>query len=195
VDTAGHRILAHYCDFGEPGEAGETAPELLAPAIRSGAGWQTDGLYFIQAGNRDPRFRSILDAIREADLQPANFVFEVPEPRSHQNPNYLRKLCDGYRQNGFGLALTHSGTGSNSLLTLNDIRPHYIKLDKTLVRDIERPVNAAMIQILADFAERLGIRVVANGVERHRTVENLWLLGIRVMQGSLFGAPASAIIH
>ena len=55
--------------------------------------------------------------------------------------------------------------------------------------------NAANIQKLAGFAEKLGVRVVANGVERHRTIENLWLLGIQIMQGSLFGRPASFIVH
>jgi EAL domain-containing protein (putative c-di-GMP-specific phosphodiesterase class I) len=189
VDTAGHRIVAHHCD------SGETSLDLVPAAIRSAAGQWADGLYFISPGMAGPCLGSLSEAVRESDLQPAKIVFEVSERGLNRDLKTLREKCEQYRANGFGLALTDAGTGPDSLLALDELRPDFIKLEKVLVRDIERPKNAANIQKLAGLAEKLGVHVVANGVERHRTIENLWLLGIQIMQGSLFGRPASFIVH
>jgi EAL domain-containing protein (putative c-di-GMP-specific phosphodiesterase class I) len=189
VDTAGHRILAHCCD------AGETPFDLVPAAIRASAGRWANGLYFITSGIPDSCPGAILNAVGESDLEPANIVFEIAESGLTPDSKILRARCEEYRRKGFGLALNNAGTGPNSLLALNDIQPDFIKLDKILVRDIERPKHAATIQKLAGLAERLGVQVVADGVERHRTVENLWLLGIQIMQGSLFGRPASFIVY
>jgi EAL domain-containing protein (putative c-di-GMP-specific phosphodiesterase class I) len=43
------------------------------------------------------------------------------------------------------------------------------------------------------MAEKSGARVIAEGVDRVRMLENLWLLGIRLMQGHLFGEPSPYI--
>jgi EAL domain-containing protein (putative c-di-GMP-specific phosphodiesterase class I) len=189
VDSAKHRILAHHCDLRE------TALDLVPAAIRSAAGQWADGLYFISSGFPESGFKSILDTVRESDFEAANIVFEISEGGPDGNLKTLREKSEQCRAHGFGLALTDAGTGPESLLALAELRPDFIKLDKVLVRDIERPKNAANIQKLAGFAEKLGVRVVADGVERHRTIENLWLLGIQIMQGSLFGRPASFIVH
>jgi EAL domain-containing protein (putative c-di-GMP-specific phosphodiesterase class I) len=189
VDTAGHRIVAHHCD------PGEMAPELVPAAIRFAAGEWADGRYFISSGLPDLCFRSMLDAVRKSDFEPAKIVFEVSERGLDRDLKALRARCEQYRANGFGLALTDAGTRPDSLLAIGELRPDFIKIDKVLVRDIERPKNAANVQKLSGLAEKLGVRVVANGVERLRTIENLWLLGIQIMQGSLFGRPASFIVH
>ncbi len=185
VDTARHRILAHQCDAGEG----------IDVAIRSAAGQSTDGLYFINSWILNPRVPSILDAVGESGLRPSNIVFEIAETAVAQDPGHWLRLCDWYRQNGFRIALANAGSGTDSLQTFVDLRPDYIKLEKTLVWDIEKRPNTVMIRKLADLAEKFEVSIMADGVERHRTVENLWLLSVNIMQGSLFGRPASRIIH
>jgi EAL domain-containing protein (putative c-di-GMP-specific phosphodiesterase class I) len=190
VDTAGHRILAHQCDAGEG----------IDVAIRSAAGQSTDGLYFINSWILNPCFPSILDAASESGLHPSNIVFEIAETAVAEDPGHWRRVCDWYRQNGFRIALANAGStlrngGTDSLQTLVDLRPDYIKLEKTLVWDIEKRPNTVMIRKLADLAEKFEVSIMADGVERHRTVENLWLLSVNIMQGALFGRPASGIIH
>jgi EAL domain-containing protein (putative c-di-GMP-specific phosphodiesterase class I) len=190
VDTAGHRILAHQCDAGEE----------IDIAIRSAARQSADGLYFINSWILNPCFPSILDAVRESGLNPSNLVFEIAETAVAQDPEHWRGVCAWYRRNGFGIALAHAGAllrsgGPDSSRIFLDLRPDYIKLEKTLVRDLEKRPNAAMIRNLADLAEKFEVSIVADGVERHRTVENLWLLSVNIMQGSLFGSPAPGILQ
>jgi EAL domain-containing protein (putative c-di-GMP-specific phosphodiesterase class I) len=189
VDTAGHRIVAHHCD------PGEMAPDLMPAAIRFAAGQWADDQYFISSDIPNPCFQSMLEAVRESDFETAKIVFEVSECGPNRDLKSLRRRCEQYRANGFGLALTDAGTTPDSMLALDELRPDFIKIDKSLVREIERPRNAANVQKLSGLAEKLGVRVVANGVERLRTIENLWLLGIQIMQGPLFGRPASFIVH
>jgi len=185
VDTAEHRILAHQCDTGEG----------IDTAIHSVARQSSHGLYFINSWILSPCFPSILDAVRDSGLHPANLVFEVGETAIAEDPRHWRQVCDWYRLHGFGIAVANAGAGPGSLQTFLDLRPDYVKLEKTIVRDIEKRPNAAIIRNLADLAEKFEVSIVADGVERHRTVENLWLLSVNIMQGSLFGRPAPGIVH
>jgi len=183
VDTVGHRILAHHCDAGEE----------PAVAIRAAARQSASGLYFISSWIINPCFPSILEAAGESGLHPANLVFEVAESAIAEDPRHWRQVCDRYRRNGFGVALAHARVGSFRVFP--GFRPDYIKIEKTLVRDAEKRPNAVMIRKLADLAEKFEVSIVADGVERHRTVENLWFLSVNIMQGSLFGRPAPGILH
>lgn len=185
VDTTQHRILAHHCDAGEGIDA----------AIRSAARQSATGLYFISSWIFNPCFPLILDAVGESGLHPPSVVFEIAATAIAEDPRHWRKICDRYHQNGFGIALAYAGAAPDSWRTFLDLRPEYIKIEKTLVRDVEKMGSAVNIRKVADLAEEFKAVIVADGVERHRTVENLWLLSVNVMQGSLFGIPATAIIR
>ena len=119
-------------------------------------------------------------------LQP---VFEVAESALTRYPDYWRPVCDRYRRNGFRLALTYGAAGPISVRTLLDVRPDYIKLEKTLVGDIETLPCSLAIRKLVDLGEYFRIPVVAEGVDRRVTAENLWLLNVSLMQGALWDAP------
>lgn len=179
VDTAGYRILAHHCDTG-----------MADAAIRAAGAQSAYGLYFIRTCNNNPGCEAIREAVRESALQPANIVFEIPISWIVRNPNTWARVCDSYRQGGFGIALAGAGSMPKGLRVLRDLRPDYIKLDKTLVRNIERLSCAMTIRGLADLADEWRGRVVADGVDRLFTVEDLWLLNVYIMQGTLLGRPA-----
>jgi hypothetical protein len=105
-------------------------------------------------------------------------VFEVAESALTRYPDYWLPICDRYRRNGFRLALTYGVADAISVRTLLDIRPDYIKLEKALVGDIETLPCSLAIRKLADLGERFRIPVVAEGVNRRVTAENLWLLNV-----------------
>jgi EAL domain-containing protein (putative c-di-GMP-specific phosphodiesterase class I) len=70
-----------------------------------------------------------------------------------------------------------------------ELRPEYVKLDKSLVQNVEKPMYGATIRKVVELADRFSVRVIATGVETIHTMENLWLLGVQHMQGHLFGRP------
>ena len=69
----------------------------------------------------------------------------------------------------------------------------YIKLERRLVHRMSRPRDAAAVQRLVEVAERLGVRVIAKGVDKVSTMEHLWAAGVQCMQGYVFGSPAPAM--
>jgi EAL domain-containing protein (putative c-di-GMP-specific phosphodiesterase class I) len=70
-----------------------------------------------------------------------------------------------------------------------ELRPEFIKLDKSLVQNVEKPMYGATVRKLVELADQFSVRVIAEGVENIHTMENLWLLGVQNMQGYLFGRP------
>ena len=125
----------------------------------------------------------------QAGLSSRDIVFEAAECCLAEDPDRSRYLRDFMRNCGFGFAVDDAGTRPGSLRTVADLAPDYIKLDKSLVQSIERPLPAATIRKLVEIGDETGARVIAKGVDRTRIMENLWLLGVRYMQGYLFGSP------
>jgi EAL domain-containing protein (putative c-di-GMP-specific phosphodiesterase class I) len=195
----GTEIVEAACAHNEM-RAFDTCARRLA--IRSAARQSPAGLYFINLMpsaiyNPSLCMQSSIEAMEEADMGPGNIVFEIVEADLDRNPAHLKQICDYCRKQGFGFALDDVGsTGSNSLEMVRDLRPDYIKLDKSLIQNLQHLVYMpAIIRELVDLSGQLGVTVIAEGIERRRTVERLMDLGVRHMQGYLFGRPAPRILQ
>jgi EAL domain-containing protein (putative c-di-GMP-specific phosphodiesterase class I) len=101
----------------------------------------------------------------------------------------IKKALDGF---GFEFAYDDFGAGQARLLELTDIPPHYLKLDIGLVQGIElaKP-RQDLVQALLRVVGKLGIQVVAEGVENEEVANLCLKLGCRLGQGFLFGGPAT----
>ena len=90
-----------------------------------------------------------------------------------------------------GIHLSIDDTTAASLAMIARVRPSFVKLDGSLVRDIVNdPVPRSVIRAYVAFAEVEDIHVVAEGVERFDQLEVLRDLGVRFAQGFLFGTPS-----
>jgi EAL domain-containing protein (putative c-di-GMP-specific phosphodiesterase class I) len=192
VDTFEHRLLAHECLIRLNGE--------LVKAIRSAARQTPRGLYFLDlvpSSIDDPALdmSSAIEAIFDSGMKPGNFVFQMIEADLARDPAHSHRIRDYLQRRGFGFALSRAGVGAGacSFQAACDFAPDYINLDRRLIRNFDQPVCAPAIGKLVQIAEKSGARVVAQGVDRGRMVENLWLLGVRLMQGHLFGDASPCI--
>ena len=89
------------------------------------------------------------------------------------------------------LAVDDAGAGHASLRHILRLRPTYVKLDMTLVRDIDRdPSREAMVAGLVHFGEATDSLLIAEGVERAGELDALRGLRVPLAQGYLFGRPA-----
>jgi|HubBroStandDraft_6_1064221.scaffolds.fasta_scaffold271296_2 EAL domain-containing protein (putative c-di-GMP-specific phosphodiesterase class I) len=195
VDTFEHRIFAYDCVV--PYAAGSDA---IDAAIRSAARQSRQGLYFVNLipssiGDPEIDLCPMGEAVFGAGMQPGNVIFEVLESDLARDPVHSHCLRKYLQSNGFGFALGGAGVSAGvcSLQAVSDFSPEYIKLDRRLTRHISQQECAPAIGKLVQMAEKSGARVIAEGVDRVRMVENLWLLGVQFMQGHLFGDPSLCI--
>ena len=96
----------------------------------------------------------------------------------------LRKL--GYR-----IAVDDLGAGYAALGALASLEPEIVKLDMSLIRDIDKhPTKRRVVAAIATLCRELGGRVVAEGVETAAERQVVEDAGIDLIQGYLFAKPA-----
>jgi EAL domain-containing protein (putative c-di-GMP-specific phosphodiesterase class I) len=91
------------------------------------------------------------------------------------------------------LAVDDAGAGFASLRHILELRPNFIKLDRTLIAGIDAdPARQALVVGLRHFAVTTGCILVAEGVETEAEAATLRAIPIDLGQGFLFGRPAPA---
>jgi EAL domain-containing protein (putative c-di-GMP-specific phosphodiesterase class I) len=88
------------------------------------------------------------------------------------------------------LAVDDAGAGYAGLRHILELRPHFVKLDLSLVRQVDTdPARQAMVAGMAHFARDAGCELIAEGIETDQELEELVRLGISLGQGYLLGRP------
>ena len=104
-------------------------------------------------------------------------------------PEYLAPL----RARGVQLAIDDAGAGFSGLQHILKLQPDLIKLDMTLIRDIDTdPARRSLASAMQTFARQTGAILVAEGVETASERKTLISLGFQRGQGYLLGKPAPA---
>lgn len=92
---------------------------------------------------------------------------------------------------GFALAVDDLGGGYNSLAVLAHIKPQFIKVDMSLVRDIDSDRNKQrLFELLCQFSKVTEATVVAEGIETEGEAQTCRRYGADLLQGYLLGRPA-----
>lgn len=94
---------------------------------------------------------------------------------------------------GVRLSLDDFGTGSSTLAYLKRLPVHKLKIDKAFVLNMDRDqADAVIVQSTVELGQRLGLCVVAEGVEAPETWTQLLDFGCEFAQGFFLGRPVSA---
>jgi EAL domain-containing protein (putative c-di-GMP-specific phosphodiesterase class I) len=126
-----------------------------------------------------------------ADAPWSRLVIEVTEHVPVEDYPALARAATPLRQLGARLSVDDAGAGFASLRHILDLAPDIIKIDIGLVRGIDKdPSREAMTQMIVNFADRMGIAIIAEGVETEGEKQVLLALGVRWGQGYLLGRPA-----
>ena len=101
----------------------------------------------------------------------------------------IKKLCD-LRELGVRLAIDDFGTGYSSLSYLARLPVDVLKIAKPFVDGIERgSEELALVRAIVRMSESLGLRTIAEGIERAEQRDRLRELGCDLGQGFLFAKP------
>lgn len=138
----------------------------------------------------DPSFRAeaIERTLARCRLSPADIVFEISEQESIENYWLFREVRDYYRAMGFQIALDDTGAGYSSLSAVMELSPEFIKVDREFVQGIDQDLaRQELLRALHTVAQRIGSRIIAEGLDTLEELETLRVLGIPFGQGWLFG--------
>ncbi|WP_434610512.1 EAL domain-containing protein [Pseudomonas sp. R1-7] len=134
--------------------------------------------------------RATLEAARNTNFPPDRLMFEVTEGERVDDPDHLKSIFLEYERQGFTTAIDDFGSGYSGLNLLALFQPQVIKIDMALTRDIDRDrVKRAIVEGIILVANRLGITIIAEGVETREESATLLAMGIELMQGFLFARP------
>jgi EAL domain-containing protein (putative c-di-GMP-specific phosphodiesterase class I) len=124
-----------------------------------------------------------------ADLN--GIVLEITEHSDVHIDRHLEATLRDLRRRGAWLAVDDWGRGFSNLDRLLRLRPDMVKLDLTLVHALPSDYHQATIRSVVTWADEVGVRVCAEGVETEQQRHTLVELGVHTAQGYLYGAPAA----
>jgi diguanylate cyclase (GGDEF)-like protein/PAS domain S-box-containing protein len=129
-------------------------------------------------------------ALHDHDLPPANLVLEITESTLIENPELVRAVLEELLALGVAIQLDDFGTGYSSLTVLHDFPGDTLKIDRSFVATmIERPESEAIIRSIVGLAHNLGLRTIAEGIERADQRESVSALRCAYGQGYYFSRP------
>jgi diguanylate cyclase (GGDEF)-like protein len=175
---------------------------VLDEACRQAAAWRARGhrdwsvavnlsaLQFDHPG----LVQSVRDALRRHALPPRALVLEVTESTAMRNVESSMAILKQFEAMGVGVSIDDFGTGYSSLLYLKRLPATELKVDRGFIRDVQHDADdAAIVSAIVALAQRLQLRVVAEGVETPAQQDYLRQLHCDQVQGFLFGKPVPGV--
>jgi diguanylate cyclase (GGDEF)-like protein len=135
-------------------------------------------------------FRVVEDALASAGLPPELLELEITESTAMEDVGATVKTLLDLRAIGVGVAMDDFGTGHSSLSYLKRLPITALKIDRSFLQEVpENPADNSIVSSVVRLAQGLGLRTVAEGVERVEQVEFLRRAGCEEGQGYLFSRP------
>ncbi len=135
----------------------------------------------------DPELQLVLR--EQGNLE--GIAIEVTEHRPIEDPEAFAAALDRFRGAGALIAVDDAGAGHAGLQQILLLRPSILKLDRSLVEDVDRDeAKTAMVEMLGLFANRVDAWLLAEGVETISEARRLEHLGVPLAQGYFYARPA-----
>jgi diguanylate cyclase (GGDEF)-like protein len=173
---------------------------VLDEALAQNRRWHDEGLELTVAVNLS--VPNLLDTKLPGDVQellerwdvpPQRLILEVTENVILADPTRVIEVLTALKAIGVSLSLDDFGTGSTALSYLKRLPMDELKIDKSFVMAMEdSPADQAIVRSTTELAQRLGLRVVAEGVETAAALAHLESAGCEQAQGYFLQRPVPA---
>jgi EAL domain-containing protein (putative c-di-GMP-specific phosphodiesterase class I) len=123
-------------------------------------------------------------------IPPHRIVLEITETFVLHDLDLLEQFAQRLRDMELRIAVDDLGSGAASLAHMSRLAPDFMKVDRSLVHQVhKRPYQAALLNALARFADRMGIGYIAEGIETQEDFKTLVEAEVPWGQGYYFGEP------
>ena len=119
--------------------------------------------------------------------------FEISERHEvTKEGNGIIHILEHYKEEGFCLAIDDFGVGFSGFKLLYEFTPDVIKVDRFFLNGIcEDPKKMVIVENIIQLAKQLGVRIIAEGIERESELEVCKALGCQLVQGYLIQRPTT----
>ncbi len=176
--------------------------QVLALGCADAGAWQRD-----RSGQAGPtvavnltarQFRTgdlpafVRETLQRTRLEPRRLHLELHEAALADAPPEMVAQLEQLRSLGVQIGLDDFGTGYVSLVHLRRLPLSYVKIDRKLVRSTSNtPGGEQVLAAVIGLAADLGLRSIAEGVEKPAQLDRLRELGCDEAQGDLFARPVA----
>ncbi len=131
-----------------------------------------------------------LGHLRESGLTGRNICIEITEGLLLNRDDTTSRKLFSFRDAGIQVSIDDFGTGYSSLSYLKKFDIDYLKIDQSFVRNmVSDPADLALCEAIVVMAHKLGLKVIAEGVETRAQRDLLVQIGCDFAQGYLFAKP------
>ncbi|HEX6927969.1 MAG TPA: EAL domain-containing protein, partial [Gammaproteobacteria bacterium] len=176
---------------------------MLQRVLDDLGGWLRDfpqhaGLFVsINVSDREfiqPEFTEIIeDALARTSVPPGALELELTERMLMHYSKLRADTLPRLRERGISIAIDDFGTGYSSLSRLQRLPIDKLKIDQSFIRNMDNSEeNAELVRTILALGKSLGMRCVAEGVERRQQYDQLRDLGCDLAQGFFIAKPMAA---
>ncbi len=135
----------------------------------------------------------INDALNQAGLSPSCLELEVTEGMIIKNHQETKAIMDNLTKMGIKLSMDDFGTGYSSLYHLKKFKFNKLKIDRSFIQELETGSDdMTLVQTTIALAHGLGLKVVAEGIEKQQQLQILKDEQCDFGQGYLYSKPIPA---
>ncbi|MEO1816777.1 MAG: EAL domain-containing protein [Acetobacterium sp.] len=138
--------------------------------------------------------RIIHTCLEVSGLEPQYLELEITEGIAMKTSQYVIRQLYALKRLGVDISIDDFGTAFSSMSRLKDLPVDRIKIDRQFIWGIgENPRDESIISVMIHLAQKLGLRVVAEGVETEAQLNFLKKKGCDEVQGYYCGRPVSVV--
>jgi EAL domain-containing protein (putative c-di-GMP-specific phosphodiesterase class I) len=143
-----------------------------------------------QSLSQDSFLEFVYRYLRDSNVNPANIFFGITETVAITNFSmvtrcitYVHELCCKFALDDFGTVMWSFGY-------LQELPVDFVKIDGLFVHDMDKnTLHMAIVRSINDISHGLGMRTIAEFVERQEIMDELQEIGVDYAQGHLHGKP------
>jgi diguanylate cyclase (GGDEF)-like protein/PAS domain S-box-containing protein len=135
----------------------------------------------------------IQDALQQTGIDPSRLQLEMTESVAAADPKLTVTVLSHLKHMGIGVILDDFGTGTTSLRGLRQFPVDALKIDRSLIREMQSDNTACdTVELIVALAHKMNLKAIAEGIETVRQLERLLELGCEYGQGYYFSQPMEA---
>ncbi len=135
-------------------------------------------------------YKILTELLEKYDVESRMLRLEITETALLEKPEQSNKIISKLRDKGFIVEIDDFGKGYSSLSILKNIQADILKIDISLLNEIETKTRSRIIlESVIKMANSLGMEVVTEGVETETQLKTLSEMGCHLYQGYLFSKP------